>query len=135
MHSFGVQSPHLKAIARQPILPTLRDPIPMTFSETRSRETASWAGAKVRNIVGMGEVSAKGTPGETGVILVEVPDGSDAEKAGLFEGDVMLAVDGKRIEELHDLLKWTRKAGLRKPLSISVLRYGQESTVEIKLAP
>ena len=135
MHSFGVQSPHLKAIARQPILPALRDPIPMTFSETRSRETASWAGAKVRNIVGMGEVSAKGTPGETGVILVEVPDGSDAEKAGLFEGDVMLAVDGKRIEELHDLLKCTREAGPRKPLSITVLRYGQESTVEIKLAP
>jgi serine protease Do len=107
----------------------------MTFSETRSRETASWAGAKVRNIVGMGEVSAKGTPGETGVILVEVPDGSDAEKAGLFEGDVMLAVDGKRIEELHDLFKCTREAGPRKPLSITVLRYGQESTVEIKLAP
>jgi hypothetical protein len=135
MHSFGVQSPHLKAIARQPILPALRDPIPMTFSETRGRETASWAGAKVRNIVGMGEVSAKGTPGETGVILIEVPDGSDAETAGLFEGDVMLAVDGKRIEELHDLLKCTREADSRKPLSITVLRYGQEFTVGIKLAP
>ena len=135
MHSFGVQSPHLKAIARQPILPTLRDAIPMTFSEMRSREVANWAGAEVRNIVGMGEVSAKGTPGETGVILLEVPAGSDADKAGLFEGDVMLAVDGRRIQELQDLLKYTREAAPGKPSSITVLRYGQESTIEIKLKP
>jgi S1-C subfamily serine protease len=45
-------------------------------------------------IVGLGEVSAAGSPGETGVILLEVPDTSDAAKAGFFAGDVLLAFNG-----------------------------------------
>ena len=59
----------------------------------------------MRNIVGLGEVSAAGSPGETGVILLEVPDPSDAAKAGLFAGDVLLAFNGKPIKELKDLLQ------------------------------
>lgn len=81
MDDFGVQSPKLKAIARQPVMPSKSSDIAPTLSETRSREVAVWAGAKLRNIVGLGEVSAAGSPGETGVILLDVPDTSDAAKA------------------------------------------------------
>lgn len=77
---FGVQSPNLKAIARQPVMPLRSSDTTPTFSETRSREVAVWAGAKVRNIVGLAEVSAAGSPVETGVILLEVSDASDAPK-------------------------------------------------------
>jgi len=67
-------------------------------TSARSREVAVWAGAKVRNIVGPGEVSAAGTPGETGVILLYVPKTSDAAKAGLFAGEILLAFNGKPVK-------------------------------------
>lgn len=55
------------------------------------------------NIVGRDEVFAAGTPGETGVILLDVPKTSDAAKADLFAGDVVLAINGKPITELQGL--------------------------------
>jgi len=61
--------------------------MPRQLSVKLEVEVAVWAGAKVRNIVGLGEVSAAGSPGETGVILLEVPDTSDAAKAGFSAGD------------------------------------------------
>src|SRR5713226_4882456 len=135
MHNVGVQTPKLKAIARQPALPSPSSDAPQTFSETRSREVDVWAGAKVRNIVGPGEVSAAGTPGETGVILLDVPKTSDAAKAGLFTGDVLLAFNGKPVKELQDLLKETRQVVAGTAVSVTVLRYQQESTVMILLKP
>ena len=133
MQSFGVQSPHLKAIARQPELPSGATGVPVTFSGTRSRQTAPWAGAEVRNIVGLDEVSAAGTPGETGVILVKVPDGSAAGNAGFLTGDVILAFNSKPVKELQDLLTDTHQAAAGKPQTITILRYQQESTITISL--
>jgi serine protease Do len=89
----------------------------------------------VRNIVGLGEVSAAGTPGETGVILLEVPDTSDAAKAGFFAGDVLLAFNGKPIKELKDLLQDTKQNVAGKTASVTILRYQQESTIMIMLKP
>ena len=135
MDDFGVQSPKLKTIARQPVMPWRSSDITPTLSETRSREVAVWAGAQVRNIVGLGEVSAAGSPGETGVILLEVPDTSDAAKAGFFAGDVLLAFNGKPIKELKDLLQDTQQDVAGKAASVTILRYQQESTIMIKLKP
>jgi S1-C subfamily serine protease len=97
--------------------------------------TRTWAGAKVRNIVGLGEVSAAGTPGETGVILLEVPDTSDAAKAGFFVGDVLLSLNGKPIKELKELLQDTQQSVAGKAASITILRFQQESTIMIVLKP
>jgi S1-C subfamily serine protease len=56
-------------------------------------------------VVGLGEVSAGGLPGETGVLVLEVPVGSRAQQAGLRSGDLILKVDGKDVEVLADLLQ------------------------------
>jgi PDZ domain-containing protein len=133
MDDFGVQSPKLKAIAWQPVMSS-SDTTP-TLSETRSREVAVWAGAKVRNIVGLGEVSAAGSPGETGVILLEVPDTSDAAKAAFSAGDVLLAFNGEPIKELKDLLQDTQQNVAGKAASVTILRFQQESTIMIMLKP
>ncbi len=135
MDDFGVQSPKLKAIARQPMMPLRSSGTTPTLSETRTREVAVWAGAKVRNIVGLGEVSAAGSPGETGVILLEVPDTSNAAKAGFSAGDVLLAFNGKPIKELKDLLQDTQQNVAGKAASVTILRFQQESTILIMLKP
>ena len=132
MHQFGVQTPELKLIARQPELPK---PLAVntTTSEARSRAVATWAGAKVRNVVGLDEVSASGTPGETGVILLEVPSDTPAAKAGLFAGDVILGFNGKPVKELQDLLQESQGELMGKPSNLTILRFQQEFRVSVKL--
>ena len=46
-------------------------------------------------------------PGESGVIVASVTNGSPAQKAGLREGDIIIAMDAKPIagvDDLHRLL-------------------------------
>jgi hypothetical protein len=133
MQDFGVQSPRLKAISRQPELPSMTSESAATANESRSRRPIEWAGAKARNIVGMDEVSAKGTPGETGVVLLEVPETSAAGMAGCFEGDVILAINGKPIKDIEDILAASGKVSPAESLSVTVLRFQQESTIKIQL--
>jgi hypothetical protein len=131
MQSFGVQTPKLKAIARQPQIPSLAIATFVSTSETRSREVISWAGARVRNVVGLDEVSAAGTPGETGVILLQVPENSPAAKAGFLTGDVILAFNKAPIKDTHDLQHFTQALKPSEPANVTILRYQQESTLRI----
>jgi hypothetical protein len=133
MHLFGVQTPELKAMARHPDLPGFSPGTAITGGGTRSRTIASWAGASVRNIVGLDEVSASGTPGETGVILLQVPEGSAAARAGFLAGDVILAFDEKPVKELQDLLQASQREPTGKPSNVTILRFQQESTLRILL--
>jgi S1-C subfamily serine protease len=57
----------------------------------------------VRNIVGLDEVSVARTPGETGVIELDVPVASPAGKAGITAGDVILSFNSKPGKDTQDL--------------------------------
>jgi S1-C subfamily serine protease len=133
MHAFGVQAPELKAIARAPELPSTTRPKSVTLDSTRSPAAVLWEGAKVRNIVGLDEVSAAGTPGETGVTVLEAPPASPAGQAGLTPGDVILGFNNRPVKDTQDLLRYTRQAGRGMHVSITILRYQQESAVSIAL--
>ena len=133
MTNFGVQSPELRAIARTPELPSSIGPRPVTLNSSRSRAVVMWKGAKARNIVGLDEVSAMGTPSETGVLLLDVPLQSEADAAGLLDGDVILACDGKPVLDIHDLLTCKGVVTEYRPLELTILRYHQES--QIRMTP
>lgn len=133
MQDFGVQSPRLKAIARQPEFPTAHSVTSAAFSETRSRQVVSWAGAKARNIVGLDEVSAAGTPGETGVILLDVPEASVAGRAGFLPGDVILAINGRQVKDVQDLQQASPQPSPEASESVRIIRFQQESTIKIEL--
>jgi hypothetical protein len=133
MHQFGVQTPELKAIAKQPELPQSAGGESTRVSETRSRQIVTWGGATVRNIVGLDEVSASGTPGETGVIVLQIPEGSPAAKAGFLAGDVILGFDSRPVREMQDLLQATQREPAGKSSEVKILRYQQESTLRITL--
>ncbi len=118
MDQFGVLSPRLKAKAHKPALPGTTTLPPSNVTSNRDARTASWLGAVVRNVVGMGEVSAGGLPGETGVLVLEVPTGSRAGAAGLQKGDVMLQLNGENTDTLADLLRLGAAANGRAQLTI-----------------
>jgi hypothetical protein len=103
MDQFGVTSPRLRAQARTPRLPAYSRPA--VEQVLRGDPVHDWLGAKIRGLAGMGEMSAAGLADEFGVLLIEVPEGSAAARAGLRKGDVILRCEGKRVSVADDLLR------------------------------
>ncbi len=103
MDQFGVKKPELKAIARQPKLPGSAVEQSATLKSNRDTRSVVWMGATVRNVVGLGDVSASGLSGEVGVLVLEVPAESLAARGGLRKGDVVLKLDGNTTESISDL--------------------------------
>jgi S1-C subfamily serine protease len=70
---------------------------------------------------------------ESGVFVMSIDDGSPAKKAGLREGDVIVALDGKSVggvDDLHRLLTDAR-VGVSSP--ITVLRHTEK--LELRVVP
>ncbi len=111
MDQFGVQYPKWKAIAK-----TCPLPVPGAKQEAKGEKSnrdatvVSWEGAKIKNIIGLDDVSEAGLYDEIGVKLVEVPAGSAAAKAGLRAGDVILKCNGKGTKSVFELLNLWKKA-------------------------
>lgn len=100
MDQFGVRTLNLQKIARTPKLPQVGD----TVSESgREHQYTSWDQCKVKNIVGMGEVSAAGLPSETGVLIETIPWGSWQNEFGFQIADVILEINGGIVDTVDDL--------------------------------
>jgi serine protease Do len=69
-------------------------------------------------------------PGEYGVLLVDVPAGSPAAKAGLRNDDVILACNGQPVRTVADLQKLQDEAA-GKNLMLSVSRKQQTLSVDM----
>jgi hypothetical protein len=129
MDQFGVQKPSLKAIARIPIFPdSSKNYLPP--APKRDGAITDWQQTKVRNIVGENEMSAYGTPGETGVLVLSVAAGSALEKAGLQKDDVILSLDGKKIIAVSDLIQSQLESG--QSVKLNFLRSQKEKTIAVK---
>jgi len=139
MDRFGVVSPKLKAEVKTPILPGAEAAQPPREDGSRAaggkpnRDDAlyTWLGAKIKNVVGMGEVSSLGLPGETGVLLVDVPKGRPAAKAGLQASDVILECNGTKVGAVADLLRLYRSAAPGNKVKLGVVREQSEITIEV----
>jgi len=68
-----------------------------------------------------------------GAVIAEVITDSPAERAGLEVGDIILAVDGKKVEEMHLL---PRMIAAKKPgtkVELKVLRQGKTKQIKVVL--
>jgi len=128
MDRFGVQKPALKALARTPVLPAAKPAA--TGEATRDATPKIWLGASVRNLIGMGEMSALGLPGVTGVLVLEIPPGSNLAKAGLMKNDVLLSVNGDKVNDVAGLLQ--QVPSLSKTLSLTISRQQRVSTLTVE---
>jgi hypothetical protein len=149
MDQFGVQKPELKAIARTPAMPGMSVPAADSAKPVAERPHFVWQ-AQVRNIAGLGDRSAYGLPGESGVLLLSVPPDSLAAKTGLQKDDVILACNNKSVKTVSDLaaiqnegaggklaVEVRRKQG---PVSLEVTDYAfalmeYQSTPDFKAIP
>lgn len=72
-------------------------------------------------------------PRETGVVVVSVTENSPAKKAGLREGDVIIALEEKAVAGVDDLHRLLTDARVGVSSSLMVLRYTEK--IELKVVP
>jgi len=70
---------------------------------------------------------------ESGVVVMSVENGSPARKAGLREGDVIVALDGKPVAGVDDLHRLLTDARVGVSSSLTVLRHTEK--LELKVVP
>jgi len=72
-------------------------------------------------------------PQETGVVVSSVTAGSPAQKAGLREGDLIVALDGKPVAGVDDLHRLLTDARVGVSSTLTVLRWTDK--LELKVIP
>jgi S1-C subfamily serine protease len=72
-------------------------------------------------------------PVSEGALTVEVPSGGPAAEAGIRPGDVITAIGDTRVSTVEDLLGALRRQKPGDRVTVSLVRDGQESTVEVTL--
>jgi S1-C subfamily serine protease len=70
---------------------------------------------------------------ESGVIVASVAKGSPAQKAGLREGDVIVALDGKPVAGVDDLHRLLTDARVGASSALTILRHTEK--LELKVVP
>ncbi len=70
--------------------------------------------------------------GETAEDLAVIP-GSPADKAGIVENDIILEVDGVKLEQGKSLASIIRQKQIGSAVKLKILHKGSEKTVEVKL--
>jgi len=124
---FGVQKPSLKKIARTP------HPAVIPAGDNRSTPIHTVAGAKIKNVETLGEVSATGLPDKDGVLFANVSSDSFFAKAGLKNNDVIRALNGKAVKTCSEFLyAWSQADG---PVNITLWRSQKANPHKLPLFP
>jgi len=69
-----------------------------------------------------------------GVLVDQVYQGTDAEKAGLASGDIIISVDDKPIKNVGELVKEIQKKKVGQKVKLSIIREGKPLTIEATTA-
>lgn len=72
-------------------------------------------------------------PYQTGVYVKQVEEGAPAEHAGLTEGDIILKLDNKNIENLNTLRKVVASKNPGEKMKVTLWRNGAEKNITAKL--
>jgi S1-C subfamily serine protease len=70
-------------------------------------------------------------PGGRGLAVKEVVPGSNAERAGLKAGDLLLAIDGEPLAESYDLIEAVKKKRAGDHGALRIERQGTPLTIDV----
>ncbi len=107
---------------------------------TRVVEALLAGGRVVRGYLGVGLqpialpdhlCQQQGVPYSSGHILVSVEPDGPAEQAGLMIGDILLAMEGRVIEDTSALMAFLDAGSVGQQLTLEILRGGQMRTVSV----
>ena len=100
---------------------------------TTGSVTRGWLGVSIQDVTP--ELAEYyGLKEATGALVGEVFEGDPADKAGIKPKDVIVAVDGKDIENSRDLSRVIADIPVGKKVKIRVIRRGKEKTFRLNIA-
>jgi serine protease Do len=96
--------------------------------EKTGHVTRGWLGVSIQSIT-PSIAKSLGLSSSAGALVASVTPDSPAAKVGLKSGDVITAIEGHPIKEVHDLPRIVAAAPVGKSLSLTVRRGGKEMTL------
>ena len=99
-------------------------------SSEQSSSMSLWHNVKIKNVETLGEQSATGLKDRCGVLVVSVPENSELGQSGLHANDVILALHGKKVCNVKELLRI--EADQAEDLVLKVWRNQTEQTVRTR---
>ena len=98
----------------------------------------SWLGVRIRDLAEqeMDEISKQhGIREGYGVVIVEVMEGTPAQRAGIKMGDIVVAVDGRPVTETRLLQRLIASGPVERDARLTVLRPEGRRTLPVRLVP
>src|SRR5262245_62104265 len=92
-----------------------------------------WLGVVIQNVSG-DIADSIGMKEAKGAMITKVTEDGPAANQDLKPGDVIVAVNGDKIEDSRDLARKIAELHPNTNLKLSILRYGEEREVDLKLA-
>ena len=108
---------------------TLRSILPQL--EKSGKVDHAWLGVRVTNLPE--DRSQMFYPAEYGVLVAGVERGSPAEQAGLRPGDVIMQLNGQRLDDAASLIREVAKLTVGSKVELLVSRQGQRKTITLTL--
>jgi serine protease Do len=100
--------------------------------EEHGKINRGWLGVQIQELT-PAIAASLGLHSEHGALVAVVTPDGPAAKAGLKQGDVVLAFDGSRVSELHDLPRLVAAVAPNTPATVAVWRNGREIELQAKL--
>ena len=91
-----------------------------------------WIGVKIQSVT-QEIADSLGLKAAKGALIAQPEKGAPAEQAGLKAGDVIVAVDGEKIDTPRELARRIATLGPGKTADVTYFRSGAEKTVKLKL--
>lgn len=100
--------------------------------KTGKKVSRGWLGVGIQDV---DEDTAKaiGMAEPKGAIINNVQTGQPADKAGIKDGDVIIAIDGNAIEDASDLLRVIAQKRPESEVKVKVWRAGEQKEFKVKL--
>lgn len=127
MDEFGVVSPRLKKIARQPEMPQIRN-----VDTGHTAVTKQWQGVVLKDLTTLGERSATGMDSERGVYVLSVSP-LEGLHTHLRTNDVLLKVNQVAVDNLDEFFQALKDCKKGETVSLAVFRSQKEMEISFKL--
>jgi serine protease Do len=92
-----------------------------------------WLGVRVQNLTA-DLAEGMGIPGANGALVADVTDGGPADKAGIKNGDVITAFDGKPVPDSRALPREVADTAAGKTVNVDIIRSGKKQTLHAVIA-
>ncbi|HTQ80727.1 MAG TPA: Do family serine endopeptidase [Thermoanaerobaculia bacterium] len=110
---------------------TLRDILPQL--REKGRVSRGYLGIQIQNL-DYPTAQAFGLNDTEGALVGSVDDNTPAGKAGIEHGDVIVKVDGRKVNNSRELINYVSDKGPNATVTLGILRNGQHMDRTVKLA-